>query len=29
MEKFGLKAKNIVAAAHRVLARKCNCCKGE
>ena len=29
MEKFGLKAKHIVAAAHRVLARKCSCCKGE
>jgi transketolase len=29
MEKFGLKAKHIVAAAHRVLARKSDCCKGE
>jgi transketolase len=29
MEKFGLKAKNIVEASLRVVARKNNCCKGE
>jgi transketolase len=29
MEKFGLKAKNIVDACHRVIARKSHCCKGE
>ena len=29
MEKFGLKAKNIVEACKRVVARKHHCCKGE